>query len=125
MLSFHIQPLHNKHDELRGTKDCFGQCEELDLEIFQVACSSVVLHPRLIYISAVYRQYIANISELAMKISFEYISAIIILLYRDWLHSLGTRSAVKILKVFTTSTETLKQWKFELVSYGRTERGRF
>ena len=53
---------------------------------------------RLIYISAVYRQYIANISELAMKISFEYISAI----YRDWLHSIGTRSAVKILKVFTT-----------------------
>ena len=47
---------------------------------------------------AVYRQYIGKISELAMNISFENISAI----YRDWLHSLGTRSAVKILKVFTT-----------------------
>jgi len=34
-----------------------------------------------------------------MNIFFENISAI----YRDWLHSLGTRSAVKISKVFTTS----------------------
>ena len=58
-------------------------------------CSSAVLHLRLIYILAVYRQYIGKISELAMNISFENISAI----YRDWLHSLGTRSAVKILKV--------------------------
>ena len=79
-------------------------CEELDLEIFQVACSSVVRHSRLKYISAVYRQYIANISELALKISFEDISAI----YRDWLHSLGTRSAVKILKVFTTIVNTMQ-----------------
>ena len=38
-----------------------------------------------------------------MNISFENISAI----YRDWLHSLGTRSAVKFLKVFTTNAHNL------------------
>ena len=38
-----------------------------------------------------------------MNISFENISAI----YWDWLYSLGTRSAVKILKVFTTKQYVL------------------
>ncbi len=64
-------------------------------------CSSAVLHRRSICISAVYCQYIGNISEINMNISFKNISAI----YPDWLHSFGTRSAVKILKVFTTTTD--------------------
>ena len=62
----------------------------------------------------IYRQYIGNISAiLAMNISFQNISAI----YRDWLHSLGTRSAVKILKVFTTSAQ-------ECTTSGRQKRKR-
>ena len=55
-----------KHDELRGTEDCFRQCWELDQ-----------------YIGT-----IANTSELTMNTSFENISAI----YRDWLHSLGSQN---------------------------------
>ena len=62
-------------------------------------CTTRMTSQYIANILPIYRQYIANISELAMKISFEYISAI----YRDWPHSLGTRSAVKILKVFTTN----------------------
>ena len=37
-----------------------------------------------------------------MKIYRQYV-------YRDWLHSLGTRSAVKILKGFTTSVHVIRR----------------
>ena len=49
-------------------------------------------------LDSVKRQYIGNILS-RKNISFINISAI----YRDWLHSLGTRSAGKFLKVASTS----------------------
>ena len=52
-------------------------------------------------LNSVERQYIGNISGPEKNISFINISAI----YRDWLHSLGTRSAGKFLKVASTSPQ--------------------
>ena len=53
-------------------------------------------------LNSVERQYIGNISGPEKNISFINISAI----YRDWLHSLGTRSAGKFLKVAGTKGYT-------------------
>ena len=57
----------------------------------------------------IFVKYIGNISGLALDISLLNVSAI----YRDWLHSLGTRSADDFLKVSSTSsgpTYTRVQW---------------
>ena len=54
-------------------------------------------------LNSVERQYIGNISGPEKNISFINISAI----YRDWLHSLGTRSAGKFLKVTGTNVDKL------------------
>ena len=64
----------------------------------------MVLHLRHIgNISAIYQQYIGNISK---NISFINISAI----YRDKLQSIGTRSAGKFLKIASTSLKTWMIW---------------
>ena len=50
----------------------------------------------------IFVKYIGNISGVALDISLLNISAI----YRDWQHSLGTRSADEILKVSSTNAYT-------------------
>ena len=55
----------------------------------------------------IFVKYIGNISGVALDISLLNISAI----YRDWLHSLGTRSAGKFLKVASTSLYITKPGK--------------
>ena len=50
----------------------------------------------------IFVKHIGNISGVALDISLLNISAI----YRDWLHSLGTRSADEFLKVSSTTTYT-------------------
>ena len=50
----------------------------------------------------IFVKYISNISGLALNISLLNISAI----YRDWLHSFGTRSADEFSKVSSTTAHT-------------------
>ena len=57
------------------------------------------LEPKSV-LDSVKRQYIGT----EKNISFKTISAI----YRDWLHSLGTRSAGKFLKVASTTLQSLQ-----------------
>ena len=64
--------------------------------------ADIFFEPKYV-LNSVERQYIGNISGLEKNISFINISAI----YRDWLHSLGTRSVGILLKVASTTEQAL------------------